>query len=381
MKIDRKDAKIMSYKNSCSGCMACLHICPAGCIQVKTDAVGNFVRVIDVEKCIKCGCCESVCPTDRTGDDSKPKRAYLAWSKKVERKSSSGGIATAIYRYGISKQITCVGVRWSKNFTAKYDLVKKDKIELFAGSKYVHSRMSSNIYRQILKSLEAGGKVIFIGLPCHVAALRNVVGNKDENLICIDLVCHGVPVNRFWQQHLKRLCKHGKDTIKKIEFRDKKNPYGLTIIGDEGQIIKRLPQRLDEYMSGYCEGFTYSEQCYNCSYASEERCADLTIKDFSGKWPERICLPPSGGISNILVNTNKGAALIEELKPWLELFEYPVESVIAEDAMLRRPTPRGKRDLFIKLYPVFGFDYSVRILCFPLRVREKVKQLLGNYEN
>lgn len=82
-------------------------------------------------------------------------------------------------------------------------------------------------------------------------------------------------------------------------------------------------------------------------------------------------------VSNILVNTDKGASLLSEMKPYLNLIDYSVNSVVTEDAMLRRTTPQGKRRWFLKLYPLLGFEHSIHILCWETMLKGRVENKLG----
>ena len=51
----------------------------------------------------------------------------------------------------------------------------------------------SGILKAVRTDLKAGIKVLFSGTPCQVAGLRAFLKKDYPNLICIDLVCHGVP--------------------------------------------------------------------------------------------------------------------------------------------------------------------------------------------
>ena len=116
------------------------------------------------------------------------------------------------------------------------------------------------------------------------------------------------------------------------------------------------------------------KECYACQYTRRERCSDLTIKDFCGETGQGILSKQRYGLSNILINTSKGEQLIEELKPYLNILDYSVEKVIAEDARLREPTKKGWKRVFVKLYPLLGFDLSVRVLCFMTIFKDKIRQ-------
>lgn len=49
-------------KEECSGCTACYAICPQEAISMVGDEEGFAYPLIDIEKCIRCYKCVSVCP-------------------------------------------------------------------------------------------------------------------------------------------------------------------------------------------------------------------------------------------------------------------------------------------------------------------------------
>ena len=48
-------------KSECCGCSACAAICPKAAIAMQLDDDGFYYPVIDMEKCVECKKCESVC--------------------------------------------------------------------------------------------------------------------------------------------------------------------------------------------------------------------------------------------------------------------------------------------------------------------------------
>lgn len=367
--------KLTISTDRCSGCMACKDICPADCIYIRTDNKGNFYRIIDKKKCKSCNLCEKVCPIINTYKLHMPQKAYVAWHKKVciNRKSSSGGVAAGIYEYCIENNIKCIGARYNEELKVKYDFIDSlESINDFVGSKYVHSDMTG-IYKQIVSLLNSGEKIVFIGLPCHVAALQNIA--KDKNLLCVDLVCHGVVAEKFLAEHIENMKgeKIKKNTIGIINFREEKNQYGITVRGKNGKLLKSQTKEQDEYMLGFCKGFIYCEECYRCRYARKQRCSDLTIKDFTGRKTGKL-LRQKYGLSSILVNTDHGKEFVERLNSYLNMLDYSVKEVIKTDSMLKKPAPRGKkRDIFLKMYPLLGFDLTVKVLCVGAIFKERLK--------
>lgn len=54
IKVDKKEL--------CCGCSACQNSCPVRCIEMKTDSEGFSYPKVNLEECIKCRKCETVCP-------------------------------------------------------------------------------------------------------------------------------------------------------------------------------------------------------------------------------------------------------------------------------------------------------------------------------
>lgn len=45
----------------CTGCMACMNVCPKDAIFEGKDENGFLVPQIEVDKCVNCGLCEKIC--------------------------------------------------------------------------------------------------------------------------------------------------------------------------------------------------------------------------------------------------------------------------------------------------------------------------------
>ena len=79
----------------CTGCGACVSICPKQAITMQPDAEGFLYPKVDGEKCVSCDLCEKRCPAGR----EKPERpAHLfgaqAKDEALRGQSSSGGVFT-----------------------------------------------------------------------------------------------------------------------------------------------------------------------------------------------------------------------------------------------------------------------------------------------
>lgn len=151
----------------------------------------------------------------------------------------------------------------------KYDVVHIH-IKDFKNSKYTFS-FASDIFDEILNKLKCGYDVLFIGLPCQVAAIKNLVRitTVKGNLITVDLVCHGTPPPIYLQQHIKAIELKQKQKFTKCFFRDAKFDtsnfvYTLYTHNSEKPTYVKFVDENDNYQIGYHNALIYREVCYNC---------------------------------------------------------------------------------------------------------------------
>ena len=171
----------------CAGCMACVDACPTGAVTVE-PGIDFYHSIIDRGKCVDCGRCVEVCQQRNPADSKKTIAWYQGWAEDpaVRAMSSSGGFATAISRaFAASGGAVCACAFSGGRFG--FEVVEDPEgVDRFRGSKYVKSD-PSGAYRQVRALLRGGRKVLFVGLPCQVSAMRNFVGSKlEDGLYTID---------------------------------------------------------------------------------------------------------------------------------------------------------------------------------------------------
>lgn len=66
------------------------------------------------------------------------------------------------------------------------------------GSKYLQSEIG-NTYRQAENALKQGRRVLFSGTPCEIEGLHSYLQREYENLLCVDVICHGAPSAKLWK--------------------------------------------------------------------------------------------------------------------------------------------------------------------------------------
>lgn len=89
----------------CTGCLACLNVCPKHAIGVTEGFLGEILPAIDEGKCVDCELCDKICPSLNPLPMYPPMDCYAAWTKNETDyvSATSGGMATAISKSVISK--------------------------------------------------------------------------------------------------------------------------------------------------------------------------------------------------------------------------------------------------------------------------------------
>ncbi len=120
--------------------------------------------------------------------------------------SASGGIATALAEQMIDAGGYVAGVAYSEDFyKAEYIIINdKNDLEKLKGSKYVETE-KKDIYKKVQSLLMQGEKVLFIGLPCTVAAMYKFLGERVENLLTCELICHGPTLAKVHKEYISYL--------------------------------------------------------------------------------------------------------------------------------------------------------------------------------
>ena len=362
------EKRTVCKEGMCAGCMYCLEKCPKDAIKIE-DLLLAYNAVIDTDRCMDCNACHEVCQANHRIEFTAPIQWKQGWSKQeeVRAQSSSGGIATAIEKVfvrdgGLVCSCTFSDGEFGFGFAETEEEVKK-----FVGSKYVKSN-PLGIYKRIQKELESR-KVMFVGLPCQVSAVRNFVGEKlSRNLYTADMICHGSPSPQVLEIFLRQ---HGIELkeIKNISFRAKTKfqlKQNVRYIG--------TPGTLDKYSIAFLNMLDYTENCYNCPYARRERVSDITLGDSWGS--ELSDEEKRKGISLILCQTEKGMKLLN--RTILHLEDVDVEKAIASNHQLIYPSkkPNGRKYFFEKLKKRGDFDHIVQKLYPKDCVKQNMKSAL-----
>ena len=357
--------KTVCELNMCNGCMACVEKCHRNAITIKDD-LKYYNALVDTKKCVDCGLCTKVCPRENDNDMSKPKWWYQGWAdSEIREHASSGGAASAIIRAFIKHGgyvASCLFDSGKFVFEVTNEMAVARK---FAGSKYVKSN-PEKIYGKIQSLLKANQKVLFIGLPCQVAAVNQFIKDKT-NLVTADLICHGTPSPYLLKKCLQEYG-HDINTLTDINFRIK----SLYELNRDGKPIAAF-HTMDNYLIAFLHSYDYTENCYSCKFATLDRVSDITLGD---SWGTELSGEVKNGVSLILCQSEKGKELIENAG--LNLLDVDINNAISHNEQLNKPSKCSKsRDQFFENYNRYNNFGKALVKTAPgIVAKEKVKSIV-----
>lgn len=348
--------------SNCSGCGACAVACPKQAIEMVENDCGFFYPAVREELCIHCGKCLRVCGFSVPLGESKPIKAFAAVGKDalLTEKSASGGMFSCLANGLILNGGMAAGAVMDLD-NCKADIYhllteKTDDISRLQGSKYVQSEAWRS-YEDVLSALKQGRQVLFSGTPCQVAAIRHLSGDP-ENLITMDIVCHGVPNKRMFNDYLKILGRYLKGTVSGIRFRDKSAPKAYTAAVETKEGSKyRIRSKFLSFYALFLDSSICRESCYHCPYAKAERISDLTVGDYWGIKNHHTDLPDRNDWSCVLINTEKGQQFLKAYEEALVLYPTDVRWVREGNRQLNEPPKKGNNcDILLNTYKKKGYS-------------------------
>lgn len=372
-------------KYECCGCTACKQVCAKGAISMVQDNEGFSYPVINKNLCVNCGLCEKVCAFAQPQyTNSKSPAVYATHLKDTEerKKSSSGGIFYAIAKWIIAQGGIVYGAAFNNELQLSHIGVDNlNDLEKLRGSKYLQSALG-NTYKEVKELLKLGRWVYFVGTGCQVAGLKAFLRKQYPTLVTSDLVCHGTPSQKLFNMHIDYLSKKVNGKIINYNFRNNRQ-WGVnetyTYRKNEKEIdVNTGDFALSPYLFQFMYAFTYRKSCYNCQYTRIPRQGDVTLADYWGVKEFFPDIDAKTGVSLVLVNSEQGKKIWNEIKCNCNYYESKVEDGAKNNANLVMQTkePKIRQDIYEKIEKE-GYDSIAATLFVPANYRRiKIKQLI-----
>ena len=363
-------------KSKCCGCTACASICNHHAILMKADSMGFKYPVVDKSKCVDCGLCVRVCAFNDNYDQSLQFNQPLAYAvrhkdMKEIMTSRSGAAFIAFSDDILSKGGVIYGAAFNNDFSVSHKrATTRNQRDEFKGSKYIQSDLSE-IFKKVKEDLQAGNTVMFSGTGCQCAGLnKNKKKKLHQNLILIDIVCHGVSSTIVWKDYISYQERKLKSKIIKAEFRNKtergwSSHFESLTLSDNSIILS------DIFAKIYYQHICLRPSCGKCHYCNLHRPSDITLADY---WGFERTSPEfnadNNGCSLVLINTEKGMELFK--KSQKDINYIPAQLHNITQGHLERPTQlHSKSSLFSHLYPILGFSFTNLILFNINKIKNK----------
>lgn len=305
-------------KNKCTGCTACVVICPKQCVTMQQDEEGFAYPAVNNEICVGCGVCEKSCPVLNVKEQQQEPTAYAAYSKDdaLRLESSSGGVFTELAKAVLNQGGVVFGAAYDEKFRVYHICVDNEgDLARIRGAKYAQSNLGDT-FRQVRRFV-TDRKVLFVGTPCQVAGVKAYLGTEGENLISVDFVCHSVPSPMAWEKYIEYRAQTDNDGIMPVAINFRCKDTGWSRYSNQicyGAGKQNLIKSADSlFMKLFVGDYINRLSCENCSFKGYSRVSDLTIGDFWGIWDIAPEMDDNRGTSVVLVQSEKGRKIFDEI--------------------------------------------------------------------
>lgn len=296
----------------------------------------------------------------------KPEKVYACYNKDkdVRLSSSSEAVFSSLAEYVLNKSGIVYGVAMSEDcYSAEFiGVTDSEGLTKLRGSKYLQAKVG-NTFKSVKKELQAGKLVLFTGTGCQVNGLKTFLGKDYDNLICMDVICHGAPSPALWREYARDQEKKMGGKLKEINFRCKDDSWVdfgmkevLSTIPEDSVKKFYISKDKDPYMQMFLRDYCLRPSCYECM-VKKEKMSDLTVADF---WGIKDVAPEMNnglGTSLVLIRTKKGQEIFNYISCEMKLKEVTYEAGVkgnpAEYKSCVRPS---QRDTFFDDMHTMSFE-------------------------
>ena len=196
-----------------------------------------------------------------------------------------------------------------------------------------------------------------------------------------DLICHGVPSPRVFEEYLAFKSSSDKPSV---SFRDKK--YGWHYFSmkiSDGKCTYRRSLEDDWYLKLFLDNTILRPSCYSCKAKKEGSSADITLADC---WaPHKVCpeiKDTDEGLSLVLINSKIGQDLWGKIEKSEGVFSKTSDSekaLASQSAIAHSVKPNIKRAMFFDALNKTNIKYLYRNW-YKNPIVPKVKKKIAYYK-
>lgn len=344
--------------SDCCGCGSCRDVCPKEAISMVADDEGFLYPQVSQDKCINCGLCTKKCPTEQ--NNLTPNNHILESvcgkydnCEKVKQTSSGGFCDAAAYQF-----IESGGVVYGAAYSQDYHTVeviridRKEDLFKVRGSKYVQTIKPSGIFKEIKEDIKNNIPVLFISVPCDVAAVKNHIGNSLL-LTTIEIICSGVPSPLVHTQFVSHLEEKKNCKVTGFTYRKKQHGWHWPYVEAKSNDRVIYNKSWSTMALGYAFLTLVRPSCYRCKFKGIYNKADITAGDFWGlkKSDSRY---NKNGVSAVIIHTERGKKLVKQLQNF-DFSPATYEEILkGNPRLVSCPSQRPNRKIFSDSFKKYG---------------------------
>ena len=317
------------------------------------------------------------------------RKCYGAWINDAELRlnSSSGGMFSAIAIFIFSLSGIVYAVEEEKNNLQFRRTVSLSELNNMHGSKYYQANITNFDFIQLFADIDTHQPILIIGLPCQIGMFYSIIFHKyktiPENIILVDLICHGVSSNKFITIYRTEI-EHKYGELRYHKFRTKEvnqySQYSSYSFKNKHKVIVKNED--DYFMRLFSQNEILRPSCYNCRYAGGKKYSDITIGDFNGAYKFISSIPSSiGSISAVIVNTIRGEKVIAQLvqQEIITAEKTKYEDIATQNFPLLFPSkrPKGRKYAFTIIEKI-GFINACRLLSAKYYLKKIIQKVGGD---
>ncbi len=301
-------------------------------------------------------------------------------SLNIRLASSSGAFFFPIAQYILSKQGIVYGVSMSEDcYSAEFISVTEiSELSKLQGSKYLQAKLG-NTFQKVQKDLQNGRMVLFSGTGCQINGLKSFLRKDYDNLLCIDLICHGVPSPALWKKYAQYQETKNAGKLKSIYFRCKGEKYIYSDSVSTRKIF--ISSDNDPYMKMFLKDYCLRPACYACT-AKQVRMSDLTIADFWGIQNVAPEMNNGYGVSLVLIRTEKGQHFFNIITPDIVKKEVTYEEGIRKNPAEYKSCIRPEeRNFFFEDMKKLNFEELARkyVAKTKISLAKRIKNIVKSF--
>lgn len=188
----QNSVKKVAKAKMCSACGACSSVCAHQAISYKSSSLGRVYPSVNTN-CVNCGLCLKVCPSCTADCNFEEyfslNKIHIAIGKardtRIYHNGQSGGAVTAILTSlfktrKIDAALVC-------NTETGLPQIITNESQLFQTQKSIYT---PTLLLAAIDQIEPYQSVAIVGLPCHIAGLRNLMKYKQISIkYKLGLIC------------------------------------------------------------------------------------------------------------------------------------------------------------------------------------------------